>query len=334
MSIYSLMRSGLAASVVAYKLGRMAGSVHQIYSSYHNDKLTRWQKTHHIGINTLFLIAEGVSTFPCSDIRPQHLLGVQTMAIATNIGRTISKDTLDSKSKSTLKDYANLVSFEIIDLPDKIRLLKPAVLGDNVENCAVTVEYMAALALLYFNRDTVAEVPAKVVQLWRNSASLFNYLREKRISFTVRAGPDGQPIFPVSKEVYIELTTIQNLAIESMAEIPPAFEDSDVFKQYHCPISNKPIRFISIVKGTQNTGNPVFYERAKILDWIQNNPTERPEKWPDGIDYCQSNIVDALDHQALINRQLKIRQAVLQETRYEVAQDEVADPPAKRQKRE
>lgn len=329
---YTYVKPAVDAGVLCVKAYTICSSAHKIYTTIYNDRLTRIQKIHNVGTNAIYIVSAGLANFPTASVSKEVIQAATVITPFTRLGKQCSDDSIDPNSRSTAETYLKLFCFELIDNTEAMRLLQAFAAIDETSNLPLLAEGVAAIALVYFNKKEISEIPEGVRTLWRNATDAFNHLRAERVNFAVRAEPNGQPVLRVPRERYQQFEAIQRVEnIDQFNDIPRPLINP-LFTHYTCPITQQPIRHLRIVRGTEGTDNPIFYEQRAIAEWLQANPGTPPAGWPSGITYSGANIIEARDHQAAINRQLQSRLDNFKKVRYEPNPEEVAEPDRKKRK--
>ncbi len=104
---------------------------------------------------------------------------------------------------------------------------------------------------------------------------------------------------PLSKKPIPDLST--PICIDSFSFNP--FSQPLWGKDFVCPIHQHPIRHVVVVRGTESSAHPIYFEKTAIEHWIRNHQTP-PSCWPDGIKYSQENIEGSTLAQEKINQRL------------------------------
>lgn len=97
----------------------------------------------------------------------------------------------------------------------------------------------------------------------------------------------------------------QGTTTDDLSQIPNDFLGDEVLRQYLCPLQQKAIRIIVVIKGTEHSSNPIYYENKAIQNWIRDNPDTLPSCWPANIPLSEENLIPWKPIQHIINRQLR-----------------------------
>lgn len=320
-----MIASVMSAATTGYKVISVVNSGVKIYKTLNNPQLNGWQKTHNVALNTMYMLTQTVALNVDS-------VNTNIAASVFSACRNVSNKSLDGKATSA--EVLKGVFFEIGMLNDSIKILRPLV--DNVPYNLLTDEGASLLFFMASDYDNLKDVPDHIKKIWKNKTKIWNWLRGKKIPHYVRTDSrTGQPIFTIPRAEYEQRRRVQELnGIEELREIPEFFSGTDVYSHYGCPITQKYIRFLVVLNGTQEDDHPVFYEKRAIEQWIADHPNERPASWPPGIPYQLSSLVPSKSHQAIINSQFEKDFQEIKGTRYEPDSEEVNEPPRQRQRTE
>ncbi len=252
-----------------------------------------------IGADLAIMTAEGLSLIA------NHV----ELSKNTRLKLSIAKGAADiSQRMSFLACKINLKTNDYIDcgygvvlrvtsvMRDTIEL-KPELFGDHLENVQFTATSME------FVCDGICFTK-------RVGIPLIKYLlhRTKPIDLSIILSKDDDKpaeIKVTAQEADDFKKALSANTIKDFGHIPELFENDPIFTQFKCPLTKKPIRYISVVKGTEHDPKPVYFEEKAIKDYLSKFPFKRPDMWPSMLEFNPINIMQAPAIQHQINNRLE-----------------------------
>lgn len=296
------LSSFFSVTQYALKICLIGSSGHQIYTTINNEKLSGIQKTQNVALNTLYIFTSGAASLPTGTLPLGMIETCRTLTPFTLVGKFASDSSIDTQSKVTRNDLAQGFCWELLEVGSN-RIMRP-IFGELHPYIPFSADVVTTIALLLLN-DKVRAIPERIKSLWKEETPQMNRLVNNQVPFQVRMLDSGEMVYMFPPKEYKERKQLKEYkSIEEMKKIPSIFY-SDVFDHYRCSLSKKRIRHIVVVKGTEGTAAPVFYEKAEIKKWMRQNPETKPESWPRRVKYRRFSIIEAKDHQAVIDRQLQ-----------------------------
>jgi hypothetical protein len=230
-----------------------------------------------------------------ADWKSNTQIAFSVLSNASNVIQTASQKA--AKRKLDASDWIELgttTGFAIsTSTKDTIRL-SPGFFGEWSKTCEV-----AAQIIYTFSGGTVLFVPL-ALGIFRS------FTQPKPVSRHKMPVIHSNPLQQTDKYKQQQEEAMRELArfeeIKQMREIPVFLINDEILRKYKCGITQKPIRTIVVVKGTEGDRNPVYYEESKIREYSENIP---PPKWPKDTEFNQDLLIPCEKAQDEINKQLQ-----------------------------
>lgn len=295
----SILKGAVAAShgvlvllkgiVCLVKVCNVVEAGYDIHTTIQSNEFSSTEKVHRVATSALFVATQtmDVGVDLASGVSSAVKLGARVGVGIADVSRKVSQKVVqDECDFSDAFDIASTAAFRVADVASLAANLYPQQYGD--------LNYPADLlqtgAVLAANRHTLINAKTSVENLlWRRRSLHTNTLTTISIDEKYK------------REV---LEVLQANEIATFKAIPKFFLEDEELKKWICPITEKPIRYISVIQTTIDSDRPFWYEKSAISEWINKYPQRLPSQWPVEISLRQSKLVDYTSVQKMIDKRL------------------------------
>src|SRR3990167_7903666 len=208
-------------------------------------KIDGLEKTYKIGTKILFVL--GTSTYILADYIP-GLKQYKIAALIIGNGVALLKDLASMPPDSSIEERVAQTGSILIRISQTVlglSILNEEKLDLFSKKVKIAFDATNGLGLILNNHQTINSF----LQLIHNApksdiGSIVFYLNR------------------VQQEEFKYLNSIEDAS--ELHKIPARFQFDRIFQKYICPITKYPIRYAAVVKGTEKSGSPVFYEKENL----------------------------------------------------------------------
>ena len=286
---------------------RIITTLGESYTIIYDDKIAPHQKIRHVGINIIYVVAQSIEM----GTKNADLITQFAAKVFAGLGDVL-RESYRSKFSTGRVNHLNITGIgtyrvaEIMNLMIKMCPKMPPKLK-KISQSASTILKSIGILLSYENVRKFVGRSLSRIRFGQRRQEIIQEYDERFIA-------DIHEITKTLEQVIIirflngriEEITPEIIDLTVLEKVPEMFFHDNVLRQRQCPISQKPIRYIVIVEGTQNTKEPVFYEKNNIEKWILENEEEQPPKWPDHILVSREALTVLPDMQSEIDQRLEI----------------------------
>jgi len=277
----------------------IAHSLNDINNTVSDSSLSANQKIHRVATDSLVASAQALSMV--ADYRQwpvdERIQLRGTLAVA----QVLQEGSIQSCKKSLkLDDHIDLgcsVTFQVFNLLDDVIELKPIYFGAYLPEVQFTA---SALSLVWAGTQVATKVVIPVIKYLCQQPNQIN------VMILIDRLGDGDPELRIDQRLYADMRRIKAAPnIQALTEIPELFKNDTVLSQFRCPLlDDRPIRHILVVKGTENSPNPVYYDRSAMAKRLREHPDQNPPGWPEKIPFNRYALRKDPYIQNLINQRL------------------------------
>ncbi|MBM3198292.1 MAG: hypothetical protein FJZ58_03445 [Chlamydiae bacterium] len=116
---------------------------------------------------------------------------------------------------------------------------------------------------------------------------------------------EEEPLSAASQGAVSGVDLSSNAMLSNLEQIPEEFLGDETLQQYLCPLQQRPIRTIVVVRGTERSATPIYYEQKAVRNWMHDHPALLPSRWPRSIPLAQENLLSWKPIQNIINKRIK-----------------------------
>ena len=228
------------------------------------------------------------------------------LSLATGVADiTQNINSIAYKKNLKVNDWINIgcsIALRVSAMANDTIELKPAMLGSHLEK----VQYTASMIDLTCGTTRFAkDVVIPLIQYLRH--------RPDPVDMSiVLSEKDNKPAeLKVDAQWAANIQQVLNTkTILEIDTIPELFKFDQILRQFKCSLTNKPIRHIVVVQGTEETPFPIYFEKKAIQEHLGNASLGRPAGWPSTVEFSHAHLKHPIAIQHQINNRL---QALLDE---------------------
>ena len=319
------LKHAATAIDVAGRAIRMGEAVVDSKDAYKDTDLSKMQKAHRIGTNTLLILSEcvGATVSLKPGLFSDNLDTIKDLKIGMRAA-TGAADFLSHCSRTSCKSDLNSSDYIDVAGTGLSHLARVVTLSIDEKRFSTYVGKLNSRQLVkLFGEDQVKKLHRSI-----ELATVVGVLAKKGPSLTDCISNWKQRLFPSAspqsssaaepsncssaaqdeaKEDFSALDSLIDLdlfivePIDKMDHIPEFL--AQAFADFpHCGITNKPIRYPVKVEGSSSIA---YFEKSTLVQWFKDHPNDPPSGWPKDVIYEYAQVSGSREKQVLINKKLE-----------------------------
>lgn len=298
------------ALVFSVNAARIVELGHDLQEVIANSEVSGVQRAARVVFDTGSIALRGASSVaPFTKASPNTRIGLETGAEIFDFAQRVS--VLAGKKDIRSGEWVDLgcqVAFRAISVTQTTLTLKPELFENQAKNVRRVSDIIGTASRVIQSRDSFQRVYHLGVKQFRR---IINFAAERDIVLEVPLNMDADgndlPLeLQLDNETAALIAEIQNArTINEFNVIPELFSTDPQLNQFVCSLSQKPIRRVLVIRGTENA-NPVYYERAKIARFLQDNSIRIPQGWPMEVSCKRENLATSPSVQNQIDARLQL----------------------------
>lgn len=295
-----------------YKGTQLTQASMDLYRTLCEDEISPSQKVHRVITDIFVLVFQAAEIG--ADVKNASLdtkLAIKVSLCGTDFAKELSKKSI-KKEPLSKEDYLDLfvvAGNRIADLRDfRATHCADCCSGSITDTILSSVGIAGRIAAkrkdIQLAYDALMRWKQNAIGTLEGNRQAYAYIPLQNVQIDNANEQDEN--LELDEEYLQELRIIQRAqSLRDLTFIPQLFAEDAVLAQWRCPIMHKPIRYVVVVKGTQENAQPILYEQSNITEWINNNSQQLPLGWPEDVELTLENLANYNPIQFLIDNRLQ-----------------------------